>query len=152
MLGCFVGLSILAGSNHPIENQLKAAKLAYSDLGSFWSVTFKLDAGKRKHDVYIRKTQEEYRSLKVHEVSGVIWESTKPPTSEFFQKVFSKRLTPGGLVYELPTPEFKKYQIRYRQTIFQDHSQERLVQLLSVVALSADMLEKELNPNAGDKF
>jgi hypothetical protein len=152
MLGMQQDQDLILASKYPVEEQMKAAKLIYSDLPAFWNLKFTVDQGKRNQSVYIRKTQEEYLSLKVHEVFGIIWESDKPASPEFMNTVFLKRFSSGGLIYELPSATQKFYRIRYRMTIFEDHSQERFVQLINIVATTSDSLEKELNPGAEDKF
>lgn len=116
-------------------------KIEAEDLGSLFSVEYKITDTNRKQKLYFRKVADSYRSLEGAEVFGLVWESDKAPTTEFLQKTFDKRFSMGGLVYELPSENQKMYRIRYHYTIDPQSNSKTLIKTLQILAATADSLE-----------
>ncbi len=135
-----------------IDDLMKATTLKYKNLESFYSLKFNIADSSRKQEVFIRKAGNEYRSLKVNEVFGLVWESEKPATTEQLLTIFQKRFKIGGLIYELPSTAQKLYRIRYAVSMPLNSTPEAAAYCINVAATTGDDVEKELNPGQEDKF
>jgi hypothetical protein len=135
-----------------IDDLMKATKLIYKNLESFYSLKFDIPDSKRKQEVFVRKAGNEYRSLKVNEVFGLVWESDKPATTEQLLTIFQKRFKMGGLIYELPSATQKLYRIRYAVSMPLNSTPETAAFYINIAATTGDDVEKELNPGQEDKF
>lgn len=129
----------------PLRKALIDSKLIYSDAGDFFSVEVRIDDANRKQIVYLRKSVETYGTLKERELFSIIWDSPTPPTADFQLKVATRSFNLGGLAYELPSEAQKHYRWRYRFTIPDDVSPDRLRFLVLVAGSVADKLDKEFN-------
>ena len=101
LMSCFTLFAIATCTfqqGTPIQNSIddlmKATTLKYKNLESFYSLKFNIADSSRKQEVFIRKAGNEYRSLKVNEVFGLVWESEKPATTEQLLTIFQKRFNP----------------------------------------------------------
>lgn len=123
---------------------IRETNLKYDDIPGFIGFKFKIGSSTRNHTVYIRKKNETYRSLNVHEMFGNVYESKTEPTGDQLLKIFSTRFSYGGLVYEQPSASQPNYRVRFRTVISGDIATANLRKLLDLCATTADSIEKDL--------
>ena len=97
----------------PIDILMKSTKLKYLEQKDVYKVRYTMGETPRKHDVFVRMVTHEYRTLKVNEVFGLVWESDKAATHDQLITIFQKKYKMGGLIYELPSETQKNYRIRF---------------------------------------
>lgn len=135
-----------------IDNLMKSTKLKYVEQKDFYKVRYTMGETPRKHDVYVRMVTHEYRTLKVNEVFGLVWESDKAATHDQLITIFQKKYKMGGLIYELPSETQKNYRIRYAISLPLNSTPEIAKSYLNMVATTGDQLENDLNPGKEDEF
>jgi hypothetical protein len=153
------GLALLAPQETPKPNfdafasKMKNGGMIFTDIEGFFELQYTISgAAKRNQKAYIRKSVEEFRSLKAMEVFSLVWESDKAATSSFLMETLQRSFALGGLIYELPSEKQKLYRIRYRTTISPDTPVEQIKEIVDIVASTADDLERKFNPEGADKF
>ena len=91
---------------------MKATGYGYKELPGFYYLSLAFKDTDRSQTVYIRKTGDDYLSLKVHEVFSLIYDDPQPPAQAVILSAFQKRFTVGGLVLESPSEAQKNWRIR----------------------------------------
>lgn len=139
-------------SADPLAARLTESGLTFTELTGFYSLTFTIADSKRKQTAFVRRTVEEYRSLKVREVFSLCWDEPTPPSRELLAAAFQKRFSIGGLTLEQPSETQKNWRIRFRVDVPADMPAKELRSHIEVVEVTADSLEAEFNPGKEDRL
>lgn len=136
----------------PLAQRLTAAGLKFTEQEKFYQLRYASTATKRSQTVYVRRSAEEYRSLKLNELFTLCYDSKEAPSAEQLLKIFQKRFTIGGLILEAPTAAQTNWRIRYRIEALTDLAPTKLAEYLQVVQATGDELEKEFQPGQEDRL
>ncbi len=136
----------------PIGRTLARTKLRFEDIGAFHRIRFDDPKTGRSQTVYVRRTVEEFGSLRVQEAFSLCFDAASAPSTENLRTWFLERFAVGGLVLEAPGPAQERWRVRFRVALPCDARPQRLVEYLQIVQSTADELERKFQPGEEDRL